>query len=80
MFSYIKILDICEENITITVNSKNPETTNKIKKLAVKYFMDKATIIYKEDESEDYIIICKKQTCSPKIKNLDEVENYLKNL
>ena len=80
MFSYIKILDICEENITITVNSKNPETTNKIKKLAVKNFIDKATIIYKEDDIEDYFIICKKQTCSPKLKNLDELENYLKNL
>jgi len=80
MFSYIKILDICEENITITINSKNPETTNKIKKLAVKNFIDKATIIYKEDDSEDCCIICKKQTCSPKLKNLEEVENYLKNL
>ncbi len=80
MFSYIKILDICEENITITVNSKNPETTNKIKKLAVKNFIDKATIIYKEDGIEDYFIICKKQTCSHKLKNLDELENYLKNL
>ena len=80
MFSYIKILDICEENITITVNSKNPETTNKIKKLAIKNFIDKATIIYNEDDGEDYFIICKKQTCSPKLKNLDELENYLKNL
>ena len=60
MFSYIKILDICEENITITINTKKPETTNKIKKLAVKNFIDKATIIYKEDGSEDYFIICKK--------------------
>ena len=34
--------------------------------------MDKATIIYKEDTSEDYFIICKKQTCSPKLKNLEE--------
>ena len=40
--------------------------------------MDKATIIYKEDSSEDYFIICKNQTCSPKLKNLEEVENYLK--
>ena len=80
MFSYIKILDICEENITFTINSKNSETSNKIKKLAVKYFMDKATIIYKEDDSEDFCIICKKQTCSPKLKNIEEVENYLKNL
>ena len=42
--------------------------------------MDKATIIYKEDSNEDYFIICKKQTCSPKLKNLEEVENYFKNL
>ena len=80
MFSYIKVLDICDENITVTINSKNSETINKIKKLAVKYFMDKATIIYKEDDSEDFYIICKKKTCSPKLKNLEEVENYLKSL
>ena len=80
MFSYIKILDICEENITITINSKNLDISNKIKKLAIKNFMDKATIIYKEDEADDYFIICKKKTCSPKLRNLEQVENYLKNL
>tara|TARA_Y100000590_G_scaffold438907_1_gene562277 strand:+ start:130 stop:2079 length:1950 start_codon:yes stop_codon:yes gene_type:complete len=80
MFSYIKILDICDENITVSINSKNPQTSIKVKKLAIKNFMDKATIIYKEDNEEDYFIICKKQTCSPKLRNLDEVEHYLKNL
>ena len=33
----------------------------------------------KEDNREDYFIICKKQTCSPKLKNLEETENYIKN-
>ena len=80
MFSYIKILDICEDNITITINSKNTETVDKIRQQVIKKFMDKASIIYKQDSSEDYIIICKKQTCSPKLKNLDELENYFKNL
>jgi len=80
MFSYIKILDICEDNITLTINSKNHGTVEKIIKQTVKKFMDKATIIYKEDNTEDYFIICKKQTCSPKLKNLEEVENYYKNL
>ena len=80
MFSYIKILDICEDNITVTINSKNPSTIEKIIEHTVKKFMDKATIIYKEDSSEDYFIICKKQTCSPKLKNLEEVNNYFKNL
>ena len=80
MFSYIKILDICEDNITVTINSKNTDTIKKIRELVVKKFMDKASIIYKEDSSEDYFIVCKKQTCSPKLKNLEELENYFKNL
>ena len=80
MFSYIKILDVCEDNITITINSKNTDTIKKIREQVVKNFMDKASIIYKEDRSEDYFIVCKKQTCSPKLKNLEELENYFKNL
>ena len=80
MFSYIKVLDMCEDNITVTINSNNPDTVEKIREQIVKKFMDKATIIYKEDNIEDYFIICKKQTCSPKLKNLQEVENYLKKL
>lgn len=80
MFSYIKILDICEENITVTINTKDQQSIEKIKELAVKKFMDKATIIYKEENGEDYYIICKKQTCSPKLKNLEEVNNYFKNI
>ncbi len=80
MFSYIKILDICDENITITINSNNSEITKKIRKLAVTNFMDKASIIYKEDDDKDYFIICKNKTCSPKLKSLEEAENYLKKL
>ena len=80
MFSYIKILDICDDNITVTINSKNSDTIEKIIDHTVKKFMDKATIIYKENNSEDYFIICKKQTCSPKLKNLEELKKYLENL
>ena len=80
MFSYIKILDIYDDNITVTINSKYPETVEKIKELTFKKYMDKATIIYKEDNNEEYFIICKKQTCSPKLKNLEEVKNYFNNL
>ena len=56
MFSYIKILDICDDNITVTINSKNSDTIEKIIDHTVKKFMDKATIIYKEDDIEDYFI------------------------
>ena len=58
MFSYIKILDIYDDNITVTINSKYPETVEKIKELTFKKYMDKA-IIYKEDNNEEYFIICK---------------------
>ena len=80
MFSYIKVLDVYEDNITVTINSKNPNTVEKVKEQTIKKFMDKATIIYKEDNNEEYFIICKKQTCSPKLKNLEEVKNYFNNL
>ena len=49
MFSYIKVLDVYEDNITVTINSKNPNTVEKVKEQTIKKFMDKATIIYKED-------------------------------
>tara|TARA_B100000131_G_scaffold313399_1_gene348710 strand:- start:794 stop:1036 length:243 start_codon:yes stop_codon:yes gene_type:complete len=80
MFSYIKILDICENNITVTISSKNPKIVEQIVDQTIKKFMDKATIIYKEDSSEEYFIICKNHTCSPKLKKIEEVKNYFKNL
>ena len=39
MFSYIKILDICEDNITVTINSKNTDTIEKIRKQVIKKFL-----------------------------------------
>ena len=68
MFSYIKFLDICDVNVTVTINSKNLETVEIIRDQVIKKFMDKSTIIYKEDTDTDYFIVCKNKTCSPKIK------------
>ena len=56
------------------------DTIEKMREQTIKKFMDKATIIYKEDNTEDYFVICKKQTCSSKLKNLEEVKNYFENL
>tara|TARA_B100001540_G_scaffold310306_1_gene327891 strand:+ start:2014 stop:3957 length:1944 start_codon:yes stop_codon:yes gene_type:complete len=77
MFSYIKFLDICDDNVTVTINSKNPETVEIIRNQVIKKFMDKSTIIYKEDTDTDYFIVCKNKTCSPKLKNLEEFKAYL---
>ena len=34
-----------------------------------------STLIYKEDSNDNYLIVCKKQTCSNKIKTLEELES-----
>jgi len=76
MFSYIKVLDICDQNITFSFNGDDKNFQDIRDKLLKKYF-EKATFIYKENTKENFILICKNQTCSEKLKNLNEVENYL---
>ena len=76
MFSYLKILDICAENITVTLHGKINE---KVKNEILKKFMGNVSIIYKESNDEFFIVICKNQTCSKKLKDLNEVNDYIKN-
>ena len=76
MFSYLKILDICAENITVNLHGKINE---KIKNEILKKFMGNVSIIYKESNDEFFIVICKNQTCSKKLKDLNEVNDYIKN-
>ena len=75
MFSYLKILDICTENITVTLHGKINE---KIKNEILKKFMGNVSIIYKESDDEFFIVICKNQTCSEKLKDLKQVDDYIK--
>ena len=76
MFSYIKILDICDANITFTFSGNN-KTLQNIKALLIKKYFEKATFIYKENDNENYVLICKNQTCSEKLKSIDQVEKYI---
>ena len=76
MFSYLKILDICDQNITFTFNGDDKKLRDIKDKLLKKYF-EKATFIYKENSEENFVLICKNQTCSEKLKSLNEVENYI---
>ena len=78
MVSYIKNLDICEEVQTFTFFgsiNKNKDLHQYVKK---NYFRS-STFIYKDDSKENYLIICKNQTCSNKIKTLEEVKAVVKN-
>tara|TARA_B100000676_G_scaffold161529_1_gene158906 strand:- start:75 stop:773 length:699 start_codon:yes stop_codon:yes gene_type:complete len=76
MFSYYKTLDICENNITFTFYGYNKEF-EKIKEYLFSKYFEKATFIYKNAENETYILICKNQTCSQKLKSLSEINSYL---
>ena len=76
MFSYLKILDICEENITLTLHGKIEEI-NKYKDEALKIFMGNITVIYKESNENFFAVLCKDKTCSDKLKSIDEIKKYL---
>ena len=75
MFSYVKILDICNENITFTFFGNDKSFKDIQNKLLKKYF-EKATFIHK-DSAESFILICKNQTCSEKLKSSEQVEEYI---
>ena len=75
MFSYIKILDICNENITFTFFGNDKSFKDIQNKLQKKYF-EKATFIHK-DNAENFVLICKNQTCSEKLKSSEQVEEYI---
>ena len=76
MFSYYKTLDICENNITFTFYGFNDEF-QKIRDFLLLNYFEKSTFIYKKSKDEQYILICKNQTCSQKLKNISEINNYL---
>ena len=75
MFSYIKILDICNDNVTFTFFGNDKSFKDIQNKLLKKYF-EKATFIHK-DNTESFILICKNQTCSEKLKSSEQVEEYI---
>ena len=79
MFSFIKVLDLCEKNITITFHSNNEKYKNFIKNIDINFLSD-TTILHKENNDEFFAVICQNQICSEKLKDLDDFKNYLKNL
>ena len=79
MFSFIKTLDLCDNNISFTFFG-NQESIKNIKNNLLKNYLGRATFIYKkDDESEPSVVVCKNQTCSSKLKKLDEINSHLKN-
>jgi len=78
MVSYIKNLDMCEELITFTFFG-NIEKIKDLQQFVKKNYLKFSTLIYKEDPKENYLVVCKNQTCSNKIKSIEELKSIVKN-
>ena len=78
MVSYIKNLDMCEESVTFTFFG-DINKNNNLHKYVKKNYLKSSTLIYKNDLNENYLLVCKNQTCSNKIKTLEELKLVVKN-
>ena len=78
MASYIKNLDMCEELTTFTFFG-DIKKIKELQQFVKKNYLKSSTLIYKEDPKENYLVVCKKQTCSNKIKSVEELKSVAKN-
>ena len=78
MVSYIKNLDMCEELTTFTFIG-DIKKIKELQQFVKKNYLKSSTLIYKEDPKENYLVVCKNQTCSNKIKNIEELKSVVKN-
>ena len=78
MFSFIKTLDLCDDSVSFTFFGKR-DSFEVIKKDLQKNFLGRATFVYKNsDEINGSVVVCKNQTCSEKLKNLEEINGFIK--
>ena len=78
MVSYIKNLNLCEEFVTFTFFG-DIKKIKELHKFIKENYLKSSTLIYKEDPKENYLVVCKNQTCSNKIKNIEELKSIIKN-
>jgi len=78
MVSYIKNLDMCEELTTFTFFG-DIKKIKELQQFVKKNYLKSSTLIYKEDSKENYLVVCKNQTCSNKIKSIEELKSIVKN-
>ena len=78
MVSYIKNLDMCEELTTFTFFG-NIEKFRNLHQYVKNRYLKSSTFIYKKDQKESYLVVCKNQTCSNKIKDIDSLKSVVKN-
>ncbi len=77
MVSYIKNLDLCEEITTFTFFG-NIEENKELHQYVKNKYLKSSILIYKKEVKENYLIVCKNQTCSNKIKDINELKSIVK--
>ena len=78
MVSYMKNLNMCEELTAFTFFG-NFEKYKDVYQYVKRKYLKSSVLIYKKDSNENYLIVCKNQTCSNKIKTLKELKSVEKN-
>jgi len=78
MVSYIKNLDMCEELTTFTFFG-DVKKIKELQQFVKKNYIKSSTLIYKEFPKENFLVVCKNQTCSNKIKSIEELKSVVKN-
>ena len=78
MVSFIKNLDMFEEFITFTFYGDIKKISS-LQEYVKKNYLKSSTLIYKDDPKDNYLVVCKNQTCSNKIKSIDELKAVVKN-
>ena len=77
MTSYLKNLDMCEELTSFTFFG-NIEENKELHQYVKNKYLKSSILIYKKETKENYLIVCKNQTCSNKIKDINELKLIVK--
>ena len=78
MTSYLKKLDMCEELTSFTFFG-NIEKNKDLHEYVKSRYLKSSVIIYKEDPKDSYLVVCKNQTCSNKIKSIKDLKSVVSN-
>ena len=70
--------DLSKNNF-LELEVKKNSSIKDIKINLQKDYLGRATFVYKNNNEEGSVVICKNQTCSEKLKSFDQVKNFLEN-
>ena len=71
---------ICATGLAVgAVIIRSAKKIKELQQFVKKNYLKSSTLIYKKDSKENYLVVCKKQTCSNKIKNIEELKSIVKN-